>query len=128
MTGPGIARGVDDARLDMFAQKQKPYEAIPPTQAALHQHVKHATSQAGYIWSQSLVCQPETQSPAHWGWTKTGHRWQIVWTMLPAIAESCQRLSKCGCKIECCGRCKCHRFGLTHYVAANVKLKCRRTP
>ena len=87
MTGPGIARGVDDARLDMFAQKQKPYEAIPPTQAALHQHVKHATSQAGYIWSQSLVCQPETQSPAHWGWTKTGHRWQIVWTMLPAICR-----------------------------------------
>ena len=58
------ARVVDDARLDMFARKQRPYEAIPPTRAALHQYVKRATYQAGYIWSESLVCQPETQSPA----------------------------------------------------------------
>ena len=28
------AEGVDDARLDMFARKHRPYEAIPPTRAA----------------------------------------------------------------------------------------------
>ena len=33
------AKGVDDAQLDMFARKQRPYEAISPTQAALQQHV-----------------------------------------------------------------------------------------
>ena len=115
------ARGVDDARLDMFARKQRPYEAIPPTRAALHQHVKLATYQAGYIWSQSLVRQPETQSPADWGWTKTGDRWQIFWTTPPLIAESCQQLTKCGCKTECCGRCKCHRFGLSCTTLCSCK-------
>ncbi|KAJ8372700.1 hypothetical protein AAFF_G00277690 [Aldrovandia affinis] len=107
------AEGVDDARLDMFARKQRPYEAIPPTRSALKQHVKRAAYQAGCIWSQSTVRQPETQTPANWGWTKKGDLWQIVWTELPPIAESCQQLTKCGCKSECCSRCKCYCFGLT---------------
>ena len=49
------AEGVDDARLDMFARKQRPYEAIPPTRDALLQHVKRAAYQAGCKWSQSTV-------------------------------------------------------------------------
>ena len=32
------AVSVDEARLGMFARKQRPYEAIPPTRAALLQH------------------------------------------------------------------------------------------
>ena len=32
------AVGIDEARLDLFARKQRPYEAIPPTCAALIQH------------------------------------------------------------------------------------------
>ena len=107
------AEGVDEARLDMFAWKQRPYEAIPPTRSALKQHMKRASYQAACIWSQSTVCQPETQTPENWGWTKKGDLWQIVWTELPPIAESCQQLTKCGCKSECCSRCKCYRFGLT---------------
>jgi hypothetical protein len=51
---------IDDTRLDMFTRKQRPYEAIPPTQAALLQQT---------IWSQSTLSQPETPSPADWGWT-----------------------------------------------------------
>ena len=41
------AEGVDDARLDMFARKQRPYEAIPPTRGALLRHTKRAAYQAG---------------------------------------------------------------------------------
>ena len=36
------ATGVNNARLDMFARKQIPYQAIPPTRSALLQHVKRA--------------------------------------------------------------------------------------
>ena len=60
------ATGVDAARLDMFARKQR----------------------AGCIWSQSTVCQPETESPADWGWTRQGDVWQIFWTSNLPIAES----------------------------------------
>ncbi|KAJ8377441.1 hypothetical protein AAFF_G00259990 [Aldrovandia affinis] len=107
------AEGVDDARLDMFARKQRPYEAIPPTRSALKQHVSVLpTRRAASGVSQQYV-QPETQTPANWGWTKKGDLWQIVWTELSPIAESCQQLTKCGCKSECCSRCKCYCFGLT---------------
>ena len=104
---------VDDARLDMFARKQRPYEAIPPTQGALLQHVRRAAYQAGCIWSQSTVCQPEVPSPAEWGWRRNGEQWDIIWTELSPIVESCQQLTKCACKCECSGRCKCYRLGLT---------------
>ena len=73
------AEGVDDTRMDLFAWKQRPYEAIPPTRSALKQHVKRVAYQAGCIWSQS------TPTPANWGWTKKGDLWQIVWTELPPL-------------------------------------------
>lgn len=107
------AAGVDDARLDLFARKQRSYEAIPPTKAALLQHVKRAAYQAACIWSQATTCQPEPVSPSEWGWTKKDDEWQVLWTELSPIAESCQQLTKCGCKVECKGRCKCYQFGLT---------------
>ena len=50
---------VDDAILEMFARKQRPYEAIPLTRAALLQHAKRAAYQAGCIWSQTTLRQPE---------------------------------------------------------------------
>ena len=46
---------VNIAMLDMFARKQRPYQAIPPTRTALLQHAKHAACQAGCIWSQSTL-------------------------------------------------------------------------
>ena len=115
------AAGVDAARLELFARKQRPYEAIPPTQAALLQHAKRAAYQAGCIWSQSTVRQPETPTPADWGWKQQGNLWQVCWTTLPPIASSCQELTKCGCKTECRGRCKCYRLSLTCTALCSCK-------
>ena len=36
------AATVDEARLDRFARKQRPYKSIPPTRAALLQHTSCA--------------------------------------------------------------------------------------
>ncbi|KAK4328649.1 hypothetical protein Pmani_000958 [Petrolisthes manimaculis] len=61
---------VDEARLDLFAWKQRPYDGIPPTSTALMQHVKWFVYQAGSIWGQATVCKMQTESPANWGWQK----------------------------------------------------------
>ena len=108
-----IAKCVDDARLELFARKQKSYQSIPPTRAALVQHLKRSAYQTGCIWSQATVCHPETLSPADWGWIKDADIWKTYWSTLPPIATSCQELAKCGCKMECHGNCKCYRFGLS---------------
>lgn len=82
------ATGVDEARLEMFARKQRSYQAIPPTRAALLQHTKRAAYQAGCVWRQATLCEPEEQSPADWGWTKKGDQWQVIWTTLRRAARS----------------------------------------
>lgn len=106
------ATGVDEARLDLFARKQRPYNSIPPTQAALREHAKRAAYQAGIIWGQATISKPDTSSPADWGWTQRGETWQICWSTLPPIAASCQQLTKCSSKKGCNQRCKCFRSGL----------------
>ena len=85
--------GVDEARLDLFAHKQRPYNSIPPTQAALREHAKRVAYQAGIIWGQATISNPDTSSPAEWGWTQKGETWQICWTTLPPIAASCRELT-----------------------------------
>lgn len=104
---------VNEARLDLFARKQRSYDSIPPTSAALKEHCKRAAFQAGHIWGQSLLCSPILPSPSHWGWHQKDRTWLPHWTDLPAVAKSCQELTRCGCKKECSGRCKCFKSGLT---------------
>ena len=104
---------VDEARLELFSRKQRSYEAIPPTRAALVQHIRRAAYQSGCIWSQALECQLKEESPAKWGWKQEENYWEILWSELPTIAKSCQELTKCQCKTPCCGRCKCYKLGLS---------------
>ena len=107
------ATGVDEARLDLFARKQRSYDAIPPTSAALKEHAKRAAYQAGIIWAQASIPNSDISSPAEWGWSQDGESWQICWTTLPPIAASCQELTKCACKKGCNRRCTCFRSGLS---------------
>ena len=73
---------VNEARKQLFAHKGRTLENIPPTQAALKQHIKRACYQAN-IWNQSLISEPELLNPSDWGWTKHTSGWQPLWTTLP---------------------------------------------
>lgn len=81
------ATGVDEARLNLFARKQRSYDVIPPTSAALMEHAKRAAYQAGIIWGQATVINPEVVSPADWGWNRKGDIWQICWTTDPVFLQ-----------------------------------------
>ena len=104
---------VNEARLDLFARKQRQYDQIPPTQVALKEHAKRAAYVAGYVWGQALKQKPGMTSPSDWGWVKEDEGWKIFWTPLPPVAKSCWELTKCGCTKACTGKCKCFRYGLT---------------
>ena len=60
--------GVDKAKLELFAKKQRPYDAIPPVRAALIQH--SAAYQAGCTWAQAILHQPDEANTADWAWEK----------------------------------------------------------
>ena len=103
---------VNEARKKLFARKQSPV-AIPPTKAALEQHVKRAAYQGGYIWGQTQNAAPVLPSPLKWGWVKNAQGlYEPYWTTLPEAAKACYELLCCGCKKGCRSLCKCKRAGL----------------
>lgn len=93
---------VNKARQELFSRNARTLENIPPTQAALLQHTKHAVYQAGFVWG----------SPSAWGWEKVGHEWRPVWTLLAQAQDTCYELIHCGCKKGCKRQCKCTRANL----------------
>ena len=103
---------VNEARKQLFAQKGRPMEAIPPTQAALVQHIRRAIYQGIHCWGQALQPWMTLPCPSRWGWMRTEDGWQPLWTTLPDIAESSRTLVKCRCKKDCASQCTCRKSSL----------------
>ena len=57
---------VNEAKKQLFIQKSRTLEAIPPTKAALEQHIKRASYQAR-CWSRALVQNPQSPSSSDRG-------------------------------------------------------------
>ena len=92
---------VNLARKALFT-KGRQLDHILPTEAALIEHTKRASYQAGYIWGQALVAQQHIPSPNEWGWTNDSNGNYIpYWSLLPEASKSCKELIKCGCIKSC---------------------------
>lgn len=103
---------VNQARKSLFA-KGRQIDHIPPTKAALLEHAKRSTYQAGYVWGRSLEPMQNLPSPNDWGWTRdANNQWTPFWTALPEAAKSCKELVKCNCKKACRVPCKCVKSSL----------------
>ncbi len=103
---------IDKARRKLFARKNN-VQLIPPTKAALEEHVKRAVYQGGHVWGQILLPAPELPPPTNWGWSRTGEgQYTPYWTRLPEAAHSCIELVSCKCKKGCVRRCKCKKAAL----------------
>jgi len=103
---------IDKARRKLFARKNN-VELIPPTKAALEEHVKRTVYQGGHVWGQILLSAPELPPPTNWGWSRTGEgQYTPYWTRLPEAAHSCIELVSCNCKKGCVRRCKCKKAAL----------------
>lgn len=103
---------VNEARKELFAQKSRALNAIPPTQAALKEHIKRATYQGAYCWGQSTTPCMELPSPSEWGWEESPEGWRPLWSTLPDVSNSCKALIKCGCKKGCQKQCSCVKAAL----------------
>ena len=105
---------VNEARVDLFAQKGRDVHHIPPTQGSLLQHTRRAVYQAGYCWSQSLSPMAQLPQPEGWGWIgAAGGTWEVMWSSLPEASKVCRELVRCGCTKGCQTNCKCKKAALT---------------
>ena len=102
------ANTVHEARCELFSKGTRSLENIPPTQGPLRQHVRREAFQAGYVWIQALISQPELPSPVHCNWEQMGEGWTPRWTDLPQASKVCYELINCGYKTWR-GRCMCVR-------------------
>ena len=118
---------VSTARMTLFTRNSRSIDNIPPTKAALEEHIKRATYQAGHIWGQSLQLQPQLPSPAEWGWEKSGKDFRPIWTMLPIAEKACLKLISCNCTKACKGNCKCFKRNPTAKPICTHLCKCGGT-
>jgi hypothetical protein len=101
------SRTSDD--VDVNTARMTLFDNIPPTRAALEEHIKRATYQAGHIWGQTLQLQPLVPSPSDWGWE---------------IAEkACLELTSCNCTKSCKGN-ALHRIRKVHFFTQYRQLLC----
>ena len=107
---------INATRKQLFTQKGRAIDGLPPTKAALIQHVKRAAYQAGHCWGQMMSVQATLPSPSEWGWNRgDGCGWNICWTTLPEATNVCRELLRCGCKKGCRGECKCTKDRMSKY-------------
>ena len=59
---------VNEARQHLVTRRSRALENIPPTQAALKQHILRTAYQAGHVCGQSLQKEAILPSPANWRW------------------------------------------------------------
>ncbi len=90
---------VNAARKHLFSYGNRKLENIPPSRAALLQHVRRAAFQAGHVWGQALISNPNLPCPSQWGWRKDSNgKWEPLWTTLAEASKGCHELVKCNCK------------------------------
>ena len=66
---------VNQAWKQLFTQKGRSIEGIPPTKASLIQLTERETYQAVCCWGQVMIAAPELPSPNEWGWTRKKQKW-----------------------------------------------------
>ena len=102
---------IDKARQLLFTKKGQAMDAIPPTRAALVEHIKRAVYQGGHCWGKMVHVTMGMPSAVDWGWVDP-HNWRPMWTTLPEASTAARELIRCGCKKGCTGRCKCKKAAL----------------
>ena len=117
---------IDEARKHLFTKKGRTMDALPPSRAALIQHIKRAVYQGGHCWGKMLQVSIQLPSPGDWGWTDSAN-WKPLWTTLPEASISSRELLRCGCKKGCRGQCKCKKAALKCTAMCQCDGKCTET-
>ena len=57
---------IDETRKYLFTKKGRAMNVIPPTRAALVQHIRRAVYQGGHCWGKALHVSLNLPSPEDW--------------------------------------------------------------
>ncbi|KAG5862867.1 hypothetical protein JTB14_035651 [Gonioctena quinquepunctata] len=101
---------INQIRKELFYQKNRAMDKLPPTEDALLQHIRRAVYQAG-IWTTNTQTQQVIPSLHDFAWNKVLESWVPVWMTIPEVSRSCKGdCSNCKCgkaNLDCSPLCKC---------------------
>ena len=112
------SRSINEVRKNLFIHKERQISGVPPTEAALQQHMKKSVLQGGHHWGCTTVPERQFPSPSEWGWT-CPEQWRPLWSNLPEASATSPELLKCSCRggctdcksvdahLKCTAYCKC---------------------
>ena len=107
---------------------------LPPTTAALYQHIMRAHLQTAY-WKAAAQNLAPSMDPINFGWeTAAATDTLLKPTMLPSgtllALEAVLHLISCACFTGCAGLCRCRTVGLTftHFCKCNAECSNRSKP
>ena len=119
-------KNVNDLRYKMFCKgKNLQSHQLPPSSAALVNHLKRANFQA-YLWKHALD-QNINVIPNGQGWRTKNNCLEIDWTDQPPAPDAVMALVCCGCKGKCkTRRCSCVNNNLSCTEACGCE-ECENT-
>ena len=104
---------INIARKELFANCGGQIDKIPPTKAALMQHLKRAVYQGSVCWGHAVNLNPVMPNPSTWGWVQRVGVWHPFWTELAEASAACREFLLCGCRQKCkASTCTCMKAGL----------------
>lgn len=115
---------VNELRYRLFCKsKNLQSHQLPPTKAALANHLRRANYQA-FLWKHALETQME-QAPDGQGWQLKEGQLEIYWTNQAPAPDAVMELICCGCKGLCqTRRCSCVGNGLPCTEACKCQDNC----
>ena len=116
------SRSINEVRKNLFIHKGCQISGLPPTKAALQQHMKRAVLQGGHHWGCTTVPEQQLPSPSEWVWT-CPEQWRPLWSNLPKASATCPELLECSCRGGCTD-CKCVDAHLKSTAYCKLKIDC----
>ena len=114
-TGDSKERDIDQIRMEMFCQKTRDIERIPPTENAFEHHFRRSLFQSS-LWASANLPMIPVKSPLEFSWSKKSEKLEPIWTTLHLAKDALNLDIKCKCKRCDSQKCKC----------TVSKLKCSR--
>lgn len=94
-------KDVGELRWHLFRKNQAETEKLPPTKAALNQHILRAHYQA-MVWLFADTANPNLPPPTNYGWNEEGGDYVPKVSDLPPAPSAVIELVKCGCRKSLC--------------------------
>ena len=101
---------IDVVRMEVFCQKTKDVERIPPTADAVLQHLKRSSYQAS-IWNAAHISEMSVPNPELHGWMVEDGKLVPIWVTTPLAKDVFNTEIKCSCT-KLCSACKCTKAAL----------------